>query len=525
MLPVNYKNITLSLLLTLISVFVVAQDITIVKGNVSDEVTGEPLPFVNITFVGANIGTTTDFDGNYFIETQWAKPKLLASFIGYKTDTVRVSAGKTQIINFKLNPAGITMEAVDIVAKKEKYRNKDNPAVDLIKEVIDHKDQNRKEAMDFYEYKKYEKIEIDLNNITEDFLEKGWLKKHFQIVIDNIDTSEVNGKPFLPIYLRETASKVYYRKKPKAEKEYQSGVKQTGFEGYVDEDGMSFLMDKLYQDIDIYDNNINLLSNQFTSPISVLAPTIYKFFIIDTTEVNGHECINLGFTPRNKLDFAFTGNLFILNDSSYNVIKVSMRVPKQININFVKDLSLEQEFTQYNDSVWMLTKDKLIIDYNFSRKGRGFYGKKDVTFSDYEFNNELPDTIYDGLEKVIKEEDATIKNDEFWDTARPDTLTQSEKDVYVMIDSVQNIKAFKRFMDITMLLVSGWQKVGPYIEVGPITAFYSFNDVEGFRLRGGFRTTPALKENMYFDTYLAYGFKDEEFKYMLGYTGDKLKSL
>ncbi|TXB65873.1 carboxypeptidase-like regulatory domain-containing protein [Vicingus serpentipes] len=518
MLPIQFKHIMLSFLLALTSVFAMAQDITIVKGNVTDEVTGEPLPFVNITFVGANIGTTTDFDGNYFLETQWAKPKLLASFIGYKTDTVRVTSGKTQTINFKLNPAGITMEAVDIVATKERYRNKDNPAVDLIKQVIDHKDQNRKEALDFYEYKKYEKIEIDLNNITEDFLEKGWLKKHFQIVIDNIDTSEVNGKPFLPIYLRETASNVYYRKNPKSEKEYQSGVKQTGFEGYVDEDGMSFLMDKLYQDIDIYDNNINLLSNQFTSPISTLAPTIYKFFIIDTTEVNGHECINLGFTPRNKLDFAFTGNLFIINDSSYNVIKVSLGVPKQININFVKDLSLEQEFTQYNDSVWMLTRDKLIIDYNFSRKGRGFYGKKDVTFSDYEFNKPQPDSTYNRVEKIIKEEDAKEKDDEFWDTARPDTLTQSEKDVYVMIDSVQNIKAFRRFMDITMLLVSGWQKVGPYLEVGPITAFYSFNDVEGFRLRGGFRTTPGLKKNMFFDTYLAYGFKDKEFKYLLAYT-------
>ena len=499
----QYKHLLLFFLLLVSTVFTSAQQMTKVQGTVIDANSKQPLPFVNISFVGANIGTTTDFDGNFYIETQWATSKILASFVGYQTDTILVSKGKNQTINFALKETSITMDVVDIVAEKEKYRNKDNPAVEL---------------MDFFEYDKYEKIEIDLNNLTEDFLNKGWLKKHFQIVIENIDTSEVNGKPYLPIYLRENSSKVYYRKKPKSEKEYISGSKQTGFEGYLDEEGMSFIMDKLYQDIDIYDNNIMLLSNQFTSPISSLAPTIYKFFIIDTTEVNGYECVNLAFTPRNKADFAFTGNLYILNDSSYNIIKVSMGIPQQININFVQDLSLEQEFTPINDSLWMVTRDKLIIDYNITRKGRGFYGKKDVNYKNYVFNSPQPDSIYAPIEKVIKAEDFKEKDDGFWKEARPDTLSEKEKAVYVMIDSVQNIKAFKRFMDITMLLVSGWQKVGPYIEVGPVTAFYSFNDVEGFRVRGGFRTTPALIENMFFDTYLAYGFKDKEYKYMFGYT-------
>lgn len=493
---------------------------TKVKGTVIDAKTKQPLPFVNISFANANIGTTTDFDGNYYLETQWATSKLLASFVGYNTDTLKVQKGKTQTLNFELTETSITMEEVTIVAQKEKYRNKDNPAVTLIKNVIANKDNNRKESMDYFEYDKYEKIEIDLNNLTEDFLNKGWLKKHFQIVIDNIDTSEVNGKPYLPIYLRETSSKVFYRKKPKSEKEYVNGTKQTGFEGYMDEDGMSFLMDKLYQDVDLYDNNINLLSNQFTSPISILAPTIYKFFIIDTTIVNGMECIDLAFTPRNKADFAFTGNLYILNDSSYNVVKATMGVPKQININFVKDLQLDQEFTKVNDSLWMLSKDKLIIDYNFTRKSRGFFGKKDVSYDNYVFNQPKQDSIYDPLEKIIKAEDHKEKDDSFWQEARPDSLTEKDQEMYAMIDSVQNIKAFKRFMDITMLLVSGWQPIGAkkYLEVGPVTAFYSFNDVEGFRLRGGFRTTPNLKKNMFFDTYLAYGFKDEEFKYLFSYT-------
>jgi len=495
-----------------------AQKLTKIKGTVIDAKTKEPLPFVNIAFKGANIGTTTDFDGKYYLETQWGTPTLMASFVGYNKISKKVELGISQTINFQMANEAIEIEEFVVKADNKRYKNKENPAVDLIKKVIEHKDDNRKEALSFYEYDKYEKIEIDINNITEEFLNKGWLKKKFQVVIDHIDTSEINGKPFLPVFLRETASKMYYRKNPKTLKELQFGSKMTGFEGYIDDDGMSFIMDKLYQDIDIYDNNISLLSNQFTSPISVLGPTIYKYFIIDTLEVNGRECINLAFTPRNKADFAFKGSLYILNDSStYAVTKVVMGVADEINLNFVKDLQLDQEFTLYNDSVWMLSKDKLIIDYNLTKKGRGMFGKKTINYTNFVFNQERDNEIYNKVEKIIKEEGMENKTDSFWVETRPDTLTEQEQGVYVMIDSIQKIPAFKRTMDIAFLLITGWHKIGK-IELGPLNSFYSFNDVEGFRLRAGFRTTTDFSKKFMYYNYLAYGFKDKEYKYFVGLT-------
>ena len=212
------KSILLSLFTFLVFISN-AQDVTRIKGVVLDAKTKEPLPFVNITFKGANIGTTTDFDGKYNLETQWAKSTLSASFVGYKTLYKTVVIGKSQTINFFLKNGAVEIETFVVKADKKRYKNKGNPAVTLIKKVIDHKNDNRKESQNFYEYNKYEKIEIDLNNITEDFLNKKWLKK-LEVVKDYIDTSEVNGKPYLPIFLRETASKMYYRKKPKTLKEY-----------------------------------------------------------------------------------------------------------------------------------------------------------------------------------------------------------------------------------------------------------------------------------------------------------------
>jgi hypothetical protein len=516
---INIKTfILLALYCIFFSLGLSAQKLTKIKGTVLDSKTKEPLPFVNVSFKGANIGTTTDFDGKFYLETQWGTSTLLASFVGYNTSSKKVELGKGQTINFLLKNDAIEIETFTVKAEKKRYRNKENPAVLLIKKVIEHKNDNRKEALDYYEYDKYEKIEIDINNITEEFLNKGWLKKKFQIVIDHIDTSEINGKPFLPVFLRETASKMYYRQKPKALKEHQYGSKMTGFEGYIDDDGMSFIMDKLYQDIDIYDNNISLLSNQFTSPISVLGPTIYKYFIIDTLDINGRECINLAFTPRNKADFAFKGSLYILNDSSsYAVTKVVMGVADEINLNFVKDLQLDQEFTLYQDSIWMLSKDKLIIDYNLTRKGRGMFGKKTINYTDFVFNEQRDNEMYNKVEKIIKEEGMNNKTDSFWVDTRPDTLTEQEKGVYTMIDSIQKIPAFKRTMDIAFLFITGWHEIGK-IELGPLNSFYSFNDVEGFRLRGGFRTTTKFHKKFMYYNYIAYGFKDKEYKYFVGLT-------
>jgi hypothetical protein len=513
-----YKKYFLSGLFTALFFVTNAQDVTRIKGVVLDANTKEPLPFVNVTFRDANVGTTTDFDGKYNLETQWAKSTLAASFVGYKSIFKTVVIGQSQTINFFLKNDAVEMETFIVKADKQRYKNKGNPAVALIKKVIEHKDDNRKEAQNYYEYDKYEKVEVDLNNITEDFLNKKWLKKKFQVVIDHIDTSEVNGKPYLPIFLMETASKMYYRKKPKTLKEYQKGSKMTGLDGYLDDNGISFLMDKLYQDIDIYDNNINLLSSQFTSPISPLGTTIYKYFIIDTLEVNGRSCINLAFTPRNKADFAFKGSLYILNDSlSYAVTKVEMSVADEINLNFVQDLKLDQEYTLYHDSIWMLSKDKLIIDYNLTKKGRGMFGKKVIHYDNFIFNKPAPEKIYARVEKIIKEEDLNNKTDSFWTENRPETLTKQEKGVYHMIDSVQKIPAFKRAMDIAFLLVSGWKTVGP-LEIGPLPAMYSFNDVEGFRLRAGFRTNQSFSKKNMFESYAAFGFKDKQWKYLFAAT-------
>jgi uncharacterized protein DUF5686/carboxypeptidase-like protein len=495
---------------------IMAQKMTSIRGVVIDSKSKEPLPFVNVYFVGKNIGTVTDFDGYYELETQWASGQIQTSYIGYHDLVKDISVGTNQTINFQLESQKYTLEEVQITAKRKRYRNKNNPAVELIRKVIANKDKNRIENAKLYEYDKYEKVEFDLNNINEEFRNRKALK-NFQYIFQYVDTSEINGKPYLPVFLKETISKVYFRKSPKSQKEHVTGTKMIGFHEYIDSDGISYFIDHLYQDVNLYENNINLLTNQFTSPISSMSPSIYKFHILDTLELAGHECIKLAFQPRNKADFAFIGDLYITNDGNYSLVKAEMKVSDRINLNFVNDLKIIQEFKYTDDRYWILVKDELIVDFNIGEKGIGMFGKRTVHTDNFLFNQNRDNEVYAGIEKTSSIEGHSERDEEFWQQNRLVDLSEQEKNIYIMVDSVQNIPAFKRTMDIVMLLVAGYWNFG-YVDVGPVNTFYSFNDVEGLRLRLGGRTSDKFSKMVRLDGYLLYGFNDERYKYSLSST-------
>lgn len=489
----------------------IAQNYVNIRGRVIDAKTKEPLPFVNVVFIDKNIGTVTDYNGNYSLSTQWASSQLQASFVGYEKQVKPLGQSKNQTINFEIEPMSMALTEVVVTGQRKRYRNRNNLAVELIRKVIDNKDSNSKAMFDYYEFDRHEKVEFSLNNITDEFRNKKMFKK-FQFVFSFVDTSEINEKPYLPVFLKETLSKVYYRKEPRTRKEYISGTNMVGFHDYIDNEGVGFMIDNLYQDIDIYSNNITLLSNQFISPISTLAPLIYKFHIIDTIAVNGLQAINLAFQPRNKADFAFVGNLYITDDDTYAVIKVNMRVTEDINLNFVNDLQIIQEFEKVNGEGWMFSKDELVVDFNLTKKGTGLFGKKTVFYDNYAFNIPRADSIYSGIEQTVRTIGHAKRDSSFWEAGRLEKLTLQEQNIFVMVDSVQHVPAFKRTMDIVMLMVAGYWNFGK-IEVGPVNTFYSFNDVEGLRLRIGARTSDKFNERLRLDGYLTYGFTDDRFKY------------
>ncbi len=506
----NLRKILITLSILLTASFSWGQQNTIVKGRVIDAETKEGLPFVNVAFLGTNIGGTTDYDGYYDMETLWASDSLQISYIGYESQTIKIKIGKKNEINFELLPEALNLEAVTVKAKKGRYRKKDNPAVALIRNVIKNKKNGRVENEPYYTTNKYEKVEMDINNISEEFMKRKAFKK-FEFISDYVDTSEINGKPFLPIFMQELSSKIYYQKAPKKKKEYREGYKITGLGKYLEDESITVVLEKLYEDVDIRQNDINLLTQNFVSPLSIIAPDFYRFYIIDTIEHKGNPVIDLAFIPKNKSNLGFKGNLYVSLDSSFQVLHAEMGILKQVNLNFVQDLFIEQEFEQKDGHTYM-TKEHLVIDYNLTKKGMGFFGKRTVYYNDYTFEQPKDPEIFRPAEDLIIIEGAEEQNDNYWEDNRPIQLNKNEEGVYKMIDTLFQTPAFKRIMDVMALLVSGYHEVGP-VDFGPFGSFYSFNDVEGFRLRFGGRTNPNFSKRFQIEGYGAYGFGDKEPKY------------
>lgn len=487
--------------------FSFAQQKTKIKGEITDAVTGAPLPFVNVAFVGKNVGTTTDFDGRYQIDTKWGSDKIVASFMGYEPMEKPVIQGENNTIDFALQPKQIKLEEV-VVEGKGRYRNKDNPAVALIKKVVENKENNRKEGFDHYQYDKYEKLRLDLNNITEKFMNRKMFKK-FEFMWDYVDTSTVNGKPYLPLYFTETKSKVYLKSNPDDRKEITYGLKTVGFEDFMDEEGIDYFMEKIYQDIDIYDNTIMLMEKQFKSPISIIAPISYKYFLLDTVDLSGKSCVHMKFQPRNPADLAFRGDMWVALDSSYAVKKVKMNITRSANINFVSALEIEQEFDYSDELKWHITKDQMTIDYNLLTNNMGMYGQKTVTYRDIVINEPAPDSVWADPARIVVNEDAKEKGAEFWKEERHENLNNNEAGVYEMTTQMKELPAFKRAMNILFLLISGYYEVGP-VDIGPLYQLVSFNPVENWRFRLNIRTNRKFSEKWKLSGYMAYGLDDRK---------------
>lgn len=498
----------------LLQAFTAQAQYTKVSGNVTDAATGEPLPFVNISYKNKNIGTTTDINGYYEIQTQWAGEVLLASFVGYTPVEKRVILGEKQTINFQLTSTATELKAVEIRAKKGRYKNKENPAVLLIRNVIEHKDENRMEgsSFDYFEYDKYEKDEYDINNFTEEWMNRRSLKS-FSVLFDYVDTSDINGKPYIPLLIKEKISTVYIKNDPRNEIEIIEGTRISGFENSVFGEGIGQFLDKLSSQVDIYENNIDLLDKSFTSPVSPIGPNIYRYYITDSLMVGETKYKWLSFMPRDPNIIAFTGKMLVADSTKNWIVKeIELNVDKRININFLEGLRIEQNF-EYLDGVgWIIVKDRMTVDVQPAEKGMGIYNTKTTSYKNFRVNEPKEDEFYSNLNREVFVDSAAHRGPDFWQENRHDSLSSQEQGIYEMADTIQSIPEFVTITKIGEFVLSGYVKKGP-IDIGPVTSLISYNDVEGIRIRLGGRTNLDFHENWRFQGYAAYGMNDERWKY------------
>ena len=490
-----------------------------IQGVVTDSLTNDPIPYLSVFYEGKGVGSITDNDGNYKVETRKGWNKLTFSAVGYVTKVFNIIPGVTKNLNVRMRPDDIMLDEVVVKPKREKYSRKNNPAVELMKKVIAHKKNNKLSENDYYQYNKYQKITMSLNDVTPEMLEKGMYKK-MPFLKDQIELCEETNKFILPISVDETASQKIYRKHPKSEKTIIKGMSSTGVnELFATGDMLSTVLKDVFTDVNIYDNDIRLLQYPFISPISSSdAISFYKFYIMDTTFVDKDKCFHLTFVPNNSQDFGFTGHLYVLADSSYTVKKCTMNLPKKSGVNFVDNMDIIQEFEQLPNGEWVLKTDDMIVEMTLMKIMQGFQIRRTTRYSDYAFD-ELPQQLFKRKGAEIKEADAMMRGDDFWNQYRPVPLTQTESSMDMLVKRLEQMPGFKYVIFVLKAFIENFVETGTKnnpskVDIGPVNTMISNNYIDGLRLRMSAQTTANLNPHLFFKGYYAYGFKDHRSKYM-----------
>ena len=490
-----------------------------IQGVVTDSLTNDPIPYLSVFYEGKGVGSITDNDGHYKVETRKGWNKLTFSAVGYVTKVVNIIPGVTKNLNVRMRPDDIMLDEVVVKPKREKYSRKNNPAVELMKKVIAHKNNNKLSENDYYQYNKYQKITMSLNDVTPEMLEKGMYKK-MPFLKDQIELCEETNKFILPISVDETASQKIYRKHPKSEKTIIKGMSSTGVnELFATGDMLSTVLKDVFTDVNIYDNDIRLLQYPFISPISSSdAISFYKFYIMDTTFVDKDKCFHLTFVPNNSQDFGFTGHLCVLADSSYTVKKCTMNLPKKSGVNFVDNMDIIQEFEQLPNGEWVLKTDDMIVEMTLMKIMQGFQIRRTTRYSDYAFD-ELPQQLFKRKGAEIKEADAMMRGDDFWNQYRPVPLTQTESSMDMLVKRLEQMPGFKYVIFVLKAFIENFVETGTKdnpskVDIGPVNTMISNNYIDGLRLRMSAQTTANLNPHLFLKGYYAYGFKDHRSKYM-----------
>ena len=490
-----------------------------IQGVVTDSLTNDPIPYLSVFYEGKGVGSITDNDGHYKVETRKGWNKLTFSAVGYVTKVVNIIPGVTKNLNVRMRQDDIMLDEVVVKPKREKYSRKNNPAVELMKKVIAHKNNNKLSENDYYQYNKYQKITMSLNDVTPEMLEKGMYKK-MPFLKDQIELCEETNKFILPISVDETASQKIYRKHPKSEKTIIKGMSSTGVnELFATGDMLSTVLKDVFTDVNIYDNDIRLLQYPFISPISSSdAISFYKFYIMDTTFVDKDKCFHLTFVPNNSQDFGFTGHLYVLADSSYTVKKCTMNLPKKSGVNFVDNMDIIQEFEQLPNGEWVLKTDDMIVEMTLMKIMQGFQIRRTTRYSDYAFD-ELPQQLFKRKGAEIKEADAMMRGDDFWNQYRPVPLTQTESSMDMLVKRLEQMPGFKYVIFVLKAFIENFVETGTKdnpskVDIGPVNTMISNNYIDGLRLRMSAQTTANLNPHLFFKGYYAYGFKDHRSKYM-----------
>ena len=457
---------------------------------------------------------------------------LTFSAVGYKPKKIFIKNNLVGFLIIELEPSEAnTLEGVTVRSKRNKYSRKNNPAVELMKRVIEAKKRTDLNNHDFYQFNKYQKITLAFNDIKPSELESDFFQKK-KWMLNHVEPSPYTGKLILPISVDETVTKRVYRKSPRSEKDIIIGQSTTGISELIETgDILNSVLKDIFTDVDIYDDQVRLLQHPFTSPIGKNAIGFYRFYIEDTVYVANDLCYHLQFLPNNQQDFGFRGELYIIADSTLHVKRCNLTIPIQSDVNFVDNLQIMQEYTKLPNGEWALSVDDMFVELSLTSFLSKAVVMRTTRLNDYAFD-EIPKKLFKGKGKERREADAMMRNKDFWAQYRAVDLTKSEGSMNDFVRGLENMKGFKYIIFGAKALIENFVETGnkehpSKVDIGPINTMITRNFVDGMRTRASAQTTANTSKHWFLSGYYAYGWQSKKnyYKGELTYSFNKKEYL
>ena len=486
--------------------------VTQITGYVRDSLSREGVPYASIALVGTSEGTLATANGGFTINSRASFNKLRITAMGYSTKEVAIKPGQGSVIVIDLVPTGVELNEVVVHKGKEKYSKKNNPAVEMIKKLRARRDDNDPRRFQYYGYTQYERMMVgfgDLDNLINTPDEQKWVDEY-------ADTSLLTGKRVLPFSIKETVARAYYSREPEAHKQVILGTKSAGIDEHIDQENVKKILDDFMGEIDIFQNDVTLLSNRFVSPLSRIAVDFYKFYLNDTVMVDGERCAVLSFVPFTPQTFGFLGRLYVsLEDTTMFIKRVSMGVPYDINLNYVERMSIEQDFDRALNGSRLKVRDNVEVSLKLLSSLPVMFARRETSYRDHNFERPEGGVFSNKAEQTV-ESSATFMPDEFWQEYRPAGVRTTTTTMKNLMQRLRGSRWFYWAEKVVVMLVNGYVPTAKAskFDLGPLNTVISGNSLEGVRLRLGGMTTVNLSRHWFARGYVAYGFRDKKFKYM-----------
>ena len=493
-----------------------AKEKTRIHGKTIDSSTKKAIPYASIRIKNTSNGSSSDNKGNFSFESPILHDTLIVSCLGYTDASIAITPKTKMPLKVSLIPADYDLPEVVVKPEREKYSKKNNPALDLARELIERRDDNSPLNKEFYSRERHEKLNLALNDF--DARNGNPFGKKFKFLEEYIDTSKVTGKPILHISARELIATDYYQNSPKRDRQHIKARRRNGIDDVFSSGETEALYEEVFKDVDIFQDNISLFNSKFVSPLSKLGPTFYRYYIMDTLMLDGDICIDLAFTPFNVESFGFTGHLYVTADSSRFIKLVRMNTPHEINMNFVETLNITQSFQSTPDGTRLLTKETLTAELKVVNALTGFYANREVAYQNHNFqSNEFAERILSNPSHVVEDDNSTNKSNEYWSQYGFNEVSEKERSVGDMLALLRQNRVFYWTEKCVSFLFTGWvpiRKENPPLFYGPVNTTISHNDLEGWRLRTGAMTSAYLNPHLFGRFFVAYGIGDNKWKYM-----------